>query len=102
MGYYTDYGDDCHVCALGALMLAKANADGSCARPRDGSEVRRCLAEVFDHGELRSIECFYENWIPRPNDERTLERFVHKYTTPEARMKAIMQNIIKNKGTFKP
>lgn len=86
----------CQVCALGGLLVARAVRfdkvtyyDILYKPPYD------LLTEYFTLDQLRNIECAFEDF----NDLRTWKEDIPDATE---RFKAIMQNIIDNKGTFVP
>lgn len=78
----------------------------------DDSKMREKLREVFSPDQLGLIESAFEGKLFRDNEGKTspefekLRRFAtafgKRYKNDEERMKAIMKNIIKNRGTFRP
>lgn len=90
-----------------------------------GDKFSNGLHRVFSRQQLALIECAFEGGrggffvslnptstctpvvdpllqnVPRDTLARAID-YAKKYATPEKRMIAIMQNIIKNDGTFKP
>lgn len=94
----------CNVCAVGAMFLADiARRNKYSVTPYSESSVTKgdywnCgrskvlhrLRDFFSDAQLDLIETHYEyEWFQEIPDD-------------ELRMNAIMENIIKNKGTFKP
>ena len=101
--------NSCHVCAIGALFVGWV-------KRYDGITVKKFLEygrnnmcgtmSAFDRGNLGMIECAFEGH--RIADGSVMEEddaavdFYGRYDNPKDRMVAIMKNIVKNKGTFKP
>ena len=58
------------------------------------------LAPIFGIDNINDIESAFEgNW----SDEATAtESYIRKYKKPTERLRAIMLNVVKNKGVFKP
>lgn len=112
----------CEVCALGACFvsavrkfndltvqeveLGKYNDElglyTSSDLGRDGTTDK--LNEFFEPEQLNRIEQAFEGWDRSVyhNDEYGTVAFYAKYPNATRRMKAIMQNIIRNKGEFIP
>jgi hypothetical protein len=118
----------CEVCGIGACFVGLVNL-GNNAKSKsfipnkiiddcetvqiDDSKMRRLLRKVFPSTQLTLIECAFEkstvfldsnakknNVEYEPREKAS--SFGEDYDTDEARLIAIMQNIINNKGTFIP
>jgi hypothetical protein len=111
---------DCDVCAKGALFLSAArvkkgktmrdlmithdsgNVD---ANALNDNSIVRYLSDIFDDQQLWLIEAAFEQ-----NDMRSMKDIeaggdylrYHLDDSEDERLRAIMLNIIENKGTFKP
>lgn len=104
----------CKVCALGAIFTSKvkiANGfesgfDLYLYNPDlDDREMRNNLEKYFSRSQLKAIEHAFEGFENDVEDScKTLDskykKFHKSYPNADKRMKAIMNNIIKNKGTF--
>ena len=84
----------CQVCALGALLVAKAVRYDNVTREALLGQNTQALREHFDEDQLTLIESAFEGW----NDESWFDA----YPDESARFRAIMRNIIRHKGTFVP
>jgi hypothetical protein len=116
--------ENCDVCALGALLLSKARlydnipisslaAEYSTWR-RDaievsGTTIRRHLGDVFSQHQLHMIESAFEmcSIVESPGlheecDISDSVAFGRRYNSSRERLGAIMENIVENKGQFKP
>jgi hypothetical protein len=105
----------CQCCAKGALFAAKVrnyndckvDVYGDCVAVAEGT-MRRNLAEIFDQYQYDLIETAFEvdpsmNFHDDKRKNRKLIRAGYMYRDvdeAETRMRMIMQNIIKNRGTF--
>lgn len=114
----------CEVCALGACFLSlvalknEFDLDGSMILTR--REITNRLRSVFSDAQMDLIEEAFE-WdvedLPYGAKEKRLNAFACKYRSnntyydpsrgydvacSDRRLRAIMKNIIENKGTFKP
>ena len=114
-----DYGEGCQVCAKGALFTARLDRLGGVTLRQGVSLNRKDPSEylsLFDAKDLYLIEVAFEGQptssVPEDiTDEEVYEakRFslavnrlrTKEYSRAEARMRAIMKNIIRNKGRFK-
>jgi len=73
-------------------------------------DMRKLLRKHFSSKQLTLIETAFETYVagndngyvPSEIDERKAINFGEKFDSSEGRLKAIMQNIIDNKGEFKP
>lgn len=93
----------CQVCALGACLYALVlRADqltlGELGASKSDNllHVGNCytkniLEELFAHEQLRDMEAAFEKW----------RRYSSMEGTSDQRLRTIMKNIIRNKGTFK-
>lgn len=113
-------GKTCEVCAKGAIFIADIIKNDDFAVNYwididDGDMMCNRLEGIFERGQLDLIECAFEGGIIsdetnilRSHLENTpladkAEKFFNKYNgDPEKVLTAIMKNIIKNDGTFKP
>jgi len=108
----------CRVCALGACFLSVIKLDNKFLGSwrdliRAGEEISDRLGDFFDMDQLKLIENAFElgrGWFTSDGSVNRLEgldvtravQFGERYDKDENRLKAIMKNIIKNGGTFKP
>ncbi len=82
----------CHVCAKGALFVCtvgrRNQVTAKQAREQNwyGDSLSKSLGGIFSGSQLDLIESYFENGMRSGRTD----------------MKAVMENIIKNKGTFKP
>ncbi len=95
----------CEVCAKGAMFLAHVHLyDGV----DNFSDVSERVDEVFgDQSKL--IEAAFEGWgvcwsasLKREIDTPECVKFCNRYRSARTRLRAIMTNIIRNKGAFQP
>lgn len=93
----------CQVCARGALLL-------SMVRKFDNySSIDLCIGNenemrnLFGSQQIDKMEAAFELW-PQNNEryEPKANAFGEKFRTPGERLIAILKNVIKNNGTFKP
>ena len=103
----------CQVCALGSLFISKVDRYNKCnVSPWDvlspyGIEFNKQLSEIFSREQQSMIESAFETepgekyWDPECAIGKAIE-FGAKYKNPTTKLIAIMNNIIKNGGTFKP
>lgn len=112
------YGQaECTVCALGAAAISAIglyNKPGAVGKAWDifgevdQSELHKVLGRWFTPIQLDLIECAFETSTAFSVGESTYdarddaEDFGLKYNTDHNRLVAIMENIIENKGTFRP
>jgi hypothetical protein len=90
---------NCKVCALGACFLGWVHhfntlsiLDLNCT---DHEQMIRLMSDVFDAGQLEMIEAAFEGFD-------RLASYVTRYPDLHDRLRAIMENIVVNKGTFVP
>jgi hypothetical protein len=96
---------ECKVCIKGALFLAKAvRFDHVLARElcEAGHSSDSPLNEHFDEGQLDLLERTFEGWSEwGTNEDEDIKKFAKRYPKTKDRLVAILENIIKNQGTFK-
>lgn len=103
----------CRVCALGAsvVSLCRLNGNLKANHTQDISScaMRHFLETVFSIETVCLIENafetstgFYTSSAVSYTDKEKARSFGYKYNTLQKRLIAIMKNIIKNKGEFKP
>lgn len=106
-------GAECQVCARGALFLSTISLvnkvkmgdttrnDGylSHSGGRGSSHLNPSL-EFFSSGQINMIEHYFEGWCSYTWPDT--EDWVHARPDPQDRLKDILTNIVKNKGTFRP
>ena len=107
---------NCDVCAKGAIFLSyielknKITFDSldfvgvGFSKSVDASEETICdlLGGAFSKENLDLIESAFEKHRGFYGEEKRAYDFGRKYRSPRKRMIAICENIIKNKGEFKP
>lgn len=105
----------CTCCALGAMMLSEVRINdklklgtlldddglGLEFRMYHGADEDR-LCDYFEDAQIRLIESAYERGTGRYDGTERSVSFGERYKTPELRLRAIMENIVANNGTFKP
>lgn len=93
----------CKVCARGCLFIAKAvRYDNVLASQLQQAAYNDGpLSEHFDADQLNLIEYVYEGWDTQFIYSDDIN-WMTKYPSNTIRLIAILKNIIKNKGTFKP
>lgn len=109
----------CNVCGIGACFVSMVKLGNSIATKQVGIkgyiengdsighyDMRRLLDDVFSEDQQSLIECAFEQdsgfgFAPIP-DRKAAKSFGQKYKHDSTRLKAIMKNIIKNKGEFIP
>lgn len=116
----------CQVCAKGALFLAHVKLFNKCKVGSSGrlhiqdSEVKSRLGKIFSKLQMDMIEVAFEKrgfshtseslikerrYAQRPllTEKGTVcVEFGKKFRSVETRLVAIMENVIENKGIFKP
>jgi hypothetical protein len=102
----------CSVCALGALFASKISLDNeyslSDAWRATSIDMQNLLQEAFTRKELLLIECVFEQWSWKHDEDPKLQKKISNqiflygriYDDPARRMKAILRNIVRN-GEFK-
>jgi len=112
----------CEVCGIGSCFISLVRLGNNAKtstffgegaingfyEANDG-DMRPLLRKVFPSSQITLIESAFEmTTILYDNAKHSYEHrikardFGQKYKSDENRLKAIMRNIIKNKGTFKP
>ena len=109
----------CTVCGIGAAFVSAVRlgddlkikdlaADETWVRDY---QMRDYLKRYFDPPQVALIECAFErgpyyrtnmNQAPSKSDTRAAVAFGRKYDGDADRMRAIFQNIVSNRGTFRP
>ena len=111
----------CEVCALGGLFLSTVNLGNRTTTGqlldeiyniglfiREKHKFSNRLTDFFSPEQLELIERFYENnrgsfiQLCNVSIRENASRFHENYITADERLRAIMENIIENKGTFVP
>ena len=121
---------DCKVCGVGGLLVAKCMRFDKFENAFDldtdiqvgGYEAGNGLVDLFSNEQLALIECAFEKWtapeIDPEEDDNSGDKselgditreeqdkaatFGARYDDDRNRFLAIMRNIVKNDGTFKP
>lgn len=113
---------NCKVCALGGLMISKANLYNDCKLSVEEKDLKYLNPHriknipYFTKYQSQLIETAFEMGegyfgeggdgkyylILKKKDKNKAINFGYKYSDDDDRFVAIMKNIIKNKGTFKP
>lgn len=92
----------CNVCALGACMLSHIRLNNAVTYEEldgmRGYDIRGHLSDYFDEDQLDLIENCFEN-IYFSNSANLNGQF-NKYQNPSQRLRAIMLNIVRNKGSL--
>jgi hypothetical protein len=101
----------CRVCAKGALFLSAVRKYNKATIDDIACDVMTVAENIFGKKQFDQIEAAFEQWeetksnnyedsdgIPAPK----AYAFGMKYNDDTERLEAILKNIIKNKGTFKP
>lgn len=101
----------CSVCALGALFVARVDKkDRLTCRDlaadlgrHERNSYCRYLSEVFSKAQLDKIESAFESWNHKMTEDE-LSRYYATFFTLEPRecLLAILRNIVRNRGTFRP
>ena len=120
------FGEEtCTVCAKGALFFGAIMRNGDCtynnviSSQYDGkNDDYEPLLKFFSHKQLALIETAFEGQCYEHRNEKgrevgrmdiitcdefnSAEHFYHAYITDTLRFRGILENIIENKGWFKP
>jgi len=113
---YVNKVKKCSVCALGAIFMSQVSnfggvtfTDGSHAYDVFEDLERSPLKKYFSVGQLELIEaCFegldgaYSGDMVKSSDRVSAQAYYICHKNATKRMTAIMNNIIRNKGTFVP
>lgn len=110
-----EQGEKCTACALGAVFVCTAALASTVKfddtygnHPGTNSQhMRQQLAPYFSDEQLRLIEVAFEKDPSHANDDSAkasvaAAKYNRRIRGDKKGMKRIMQNIIKNEGTFKP
>lgn len=100
----------CEGCAKGGIFFSaialKDSMNLGAARSALISWGNSFMLEEFTQRQLDLIETAYENIVFTDScsyqQHQRAKKFGDKYNNRDERLKAIMKNIIKNEGTFKP
>lgn len=111
-------GGHCTVCGIGGCFVSlvrlgdKVETEeifGVFIEPRDSGDdykMKQLLRKVFTPDQLSMIECAFERYTGHGDapyqDRIKAAQFGRQYSDSKNRLIAIMKNIIKNKGEFKP
>lgn len=102
----------CTVCGIGAIFLAHAQRFNSIKLidesyggiGADDTDIIKALAGYFSKDQLRLIETAFEGSVVCGLDSGKYDpmgvEWIDKYDDDRVRLKAIAQNVIRNKGTF--
>jgi len=103
---------ECRVCALGALMLSEVRHTNKLTVEEAGGDIGyeyfgHRLDKVFSKSQQKLMELAFEGghgWfdVEDTSDKELekIERFYEGYQEDEDRLRAILKNVIKNKGKF--
>lgn len=111
-----DKGESCSVCAMGAVFASKVRLGNDCNITDDilwdsciktgDEEVLKHTEDIFSERTMRLMEWCFEGvdivdffWDDYKLEER-VDVFRISYKTSDSLIRAIMQNIIDNKGEF--
>jgi hypothetical protein len=105
-----EIGKACYVCAKGALFLATIGRANKATvqdvlNAGESIMVHRMVRErIFTQKQLDLIEYAFEVWGADSFDpvEVSAYQFGLDFESPDHRLVAIMLNVIRNNGTFKP
>jgi hypothetical protein len=101
----------CQVCMTGAMFLAQAVRDTDCkVKNLLWNQGRELLLKYFSQEQLDLIEVYFEGHVYSWNktlykgfdEDEKAHQFVQQHPNDSKRMKLILRNIVKNKGTFAP
>jgi len=105
----------CQVCAKGSLFISSVRRfnnfslqDASRANCRISNTANTVTQKLFGRANADLIERCFEGWGRSMNNNITqeesgsIESWKIKYPEDDQRLEAILKNIIKNNGTFKP
>ena len=95
----------CTVCGIGACMVSFANLGDKFTTGQlddtDADAIHSKLRTAFTKSQLGLIERAFESTFSDIGDDKA-QAFGGRYGDDTARLTAIMKNIIKNNGVFKP
>lgn len=106
----------CEVCAIGSLFAARMLNDKDQGMISDDVKMVGSLKDLYTHKEMRAMECLFEGFYSGHDGHRntgknpdTIREWFRKYNPhvngfdtlkPEKTLRALMENIIENKGVF--
>lgn len=113
---------NCQVCALGSMFLSHIRVFDKIMMSEltdDRDNLTSVLSDYFDQKQLDLIECAFEGelvvdenyyeetdsdvWPPiYPTEVEEAKKYIIKYRDDKKRLRAIMINVIRNNGVFKP
>jgi hypothetical protein len=103
---------NCRACAIGHAFLSivalrnkfKFVADEDGFADVCDMQMRDRLSEAFSQDQLVLIENTFEGWFGKyffgSQEYRSVESFYRRYQSDRARLRAIMRNIVANRGEF--
>lgn len=96
----------CHVCAIGAAFVSLVNIEDRCSimNMMHKYDTRHRLEKYFGNYNMSLIESAFECTSIGDNKDEFINEAANwgsKYSDPKKRLRAIMLNIIRNKGEFK-
>lgn len=95
--------EPCKVCARGALWLSSIRKFNHCTVNEFDNASEESSERLFGVVNLRRMEAAFELWENTAQlDTRKERAFGLKYDNAHDRLVAILKNVIKNKGQFKP
>jgi len=120
--YLLKLNPNCEVCAKGAIFLSTIRKENNTtlAQLLKGKEyIEENAAKIFGKENLDRMEAVFEGWFYYTDDSEDREYtsirqyyntfdkevydFYNKYESSSTdRLKAILENVIKNRGIFKP
>lgn len=109
--YVTQLEQKCPSCALGNLFLSHIRLFDKVLLENDTygrDNITDSLENYFDANQLNLIECAFEgdditgDFNNDDEEYRAALSYYSKYSDTKKRLRAILINIIKNNGTFKP
>lgn len=105
-----DFIKECRVCALGACFLSTLNIVGfkpACAKDFYTEKITESAITIFGEENAQLIEIAFElnrGWGDAEDYElgAAAVKFGKRFRSDKGRLRAIMQNVIDNKGHFVP
>ena len=100
----------CRVCGIGSLFVSKCLKMNNSNIHYQTGDIHKDLADFFSIRQLELIESAFEVsyfhygvfYIGKEEKTKSAIGFGQKYNNPEDRLVAIMENVVKNCGIFKP
>jgi len=98
------YTKPCEVCARGALLLSSIRKFNDVTVSKYKKKWESKSKQIFSKQTLSLAEIAFEEWtkLNLTSIEISANLFGRKYDNDEDRLKAILENIVANKGEFKP